>query len=113
MFYIGIKLNKVIDPKDFQKAESGPFIIAISNIAELENMGEPDAVETVTNNAEVSVVGHTIYVNNAEGAETTVYDINGQKIATAKDQENYEFAVRLDGIYFVKVGGASFKVMVK
>ncbi|MBR5433611.1 MAG: T9SS type A sorting domain-containing protein, partial [Bacteroidales bacterium] len=69
--------------------------------------------ETIGNNSEVYAIGHTIYVNNAEGAEAIVYDINGQKIATAKEQDNYEFSIRIDGIYLVKVGGASFKVMVK
>ncbi len=113
IYYVGIKLNELIDPKDFMKAESGPFSLALSNIAEAENNEEPEAIETIGNNAEVYAIGHTIYVNNAEGAEAIVYDIKGQKIATAKEQDNYEFSIRIDGIYLVKVGGASFKVMVK
>ena len=113
LFYVGIKLNEVIDPKDFMKAESGPFALALSNIAEAENNEEPEAIETIGNNAEVYAIGHTIYVNNAEGAEAIVYDIKGQKIATAKEQDNYEFSIRIDGIYLVKVGGKTVKVVLK
>ncbi|MBR5433383.1 MAG: InlB B-repeat-containing protein [Bacteroidales bacterium] len=113
IFYVGIKLDKVIDPKQFLKAESGPFSLALSNIAEAENNNEQNAVESLGNNAEVYAISHTIYVSNAAGVETIVYDIHGQKIAAAKEQDYYEFPVKTDGVYFVRVGGMSFKVVIQ
>ena len=111
IFYVGIKLDKVIDPKKFLKAESGPFVIALSNIAEAENNV---AVCRITkSNAEVYAIGHTIYVKNEEYAETAVYDVKGRKINFAKDATEYEFNIKLDGVYFVKVGESTFKVIIK
>ena len=111
-YYVGVKLPETINPKtQFLKAESGPFAIALSNIAEVENYV---AVQTVVkSNAEVYAIGHTIYVKNAEYAETAVYDVNGGKINFAKDAAEYEFDIKLDGVYLVKVGNETFKVVIK
>jgi hypothetical protein len=112
IFYVGIKLNEVIDPKDFMKAESGPFALALSNIAEAENMDQ-DAVPEMENSIVAYAVGHTIYVKNADGKTIELYDASGRKINTATGSEITEFAVPLDGIYFVKVEGETFKVIVR
>ena len=112
IFYVGIKLNEVIDPKDFMKAESGPFALALSNIAEAENMDQ-DAVSDLENSVVAYAVGHTIYVKNADGKTIELYDASGRKINTATGNEVTEFSVRLDGIYFVKVEGETFKVIVR
>ncbi len=112
IFYVGIKLNEVIDPKDFMKAESGPFALALSNIAEAENMDQ-DAVSELENNVVAYAAGHTIYVKNADGKTVELYDASGRKLNTATGSEITEFAVRLDGIYFVKVEGETFKVLVR
>ena len=111
-YYVGVKLPEAINPKtQFLKAESGPFSIALSNIAEVENYV---AVQTIVkSNAEVYAIGHTIYVKNAEYAETAVYDVNGSKINFAKDAAEYEFDIKLDGVYLVKVGNETFKVVIK
>ena len=112
IFYVGIKLNEVIDPKDFMKAESGPFALALSNIAEAENMDQ-DAVSDLENSVVAYAAGHTIYVKNADGKTIELYDASGRKINTAAGSEITEFTVRLDGIYFVKVEGETFKVIVR
>ena len=112
IFYVGIKLNEVIDPKDFMKAESGPFALALSNIAEAENMDQ-DAVSDLENSVVAYAAGHTIYVKNADGKTIELYEASGRKINTATGNEITEFAVRLAGIYFVKVEGETFKVLVR
>ncbi len=112
-YYIGIVLSEEINPKtQFMKVESGPFVMAISNIAEVENDDEnPTIVENLENQVVVYAVGHTIYVKNAEGDDITIYDNNGRTIANVADEN--EIFVRLDGTYFVKVGNESFAVVIK
>ncbi|MCQ2608569.1 MAG: T9SS type A sorting domain-containing protein, partial [Bacteroidales bacterium] len=116
-YYIGIVLPEEINPKtQFMKAESGPFSLALSNIAEAENDEEPNAVEDVKNAVVVYAIGHTINVKNAEGNEVTIYDNSGRAIThtPANNASNVmQFDVRLDGTYFVKVGNESFVVIVK
>ena len=112
-YYVGVKLPEAINPKtQFLKAESGPFSLAMSNIAELENI-DVSIHTVVESNVEVYSVGHSIYVKNAEYAETAVYDVKGGKINFAKDATEYEFNIKLDGVYLVKVGESTFKVIIK
>jgi len=114
-YYVGVKLPEVVNPKtQFMKAESGPFIIALSNIAEVENNDDDVAVGTIEkSNAKAYAIGHTIYVNNPAFLETTIFDINGHKLANSQKQEYLEVSVKLDGVYVVKVGEELFKVVVK
>ena len=114
-YYVGVKLPEVVNPKtQFMKAESGPFIIALSNIAEVENNDDDVAVGTIEkSNAKAYAIGHTIYVNNPACLETTIFDINGHKLANSQKQEYLEVSVKLDGVYVVKVGEELFKVVVK
>ncbi|MBQ3990941.1 MAG: SprB repeat-containing protein, partial [Bacteroidales bacterium] len=112
-YYVGVKLPETINPKtQFLKAESGPFAIALSNIAEVENYV---AVQTVVkSNAEVYAIGHTIYVKNAEGKSISLFDNNGRAMERRNAElSTEEFSVRLDGVYFVKVDGESFAVIVR
>ncbi|MBP5723960.1 MAG: InlB B-repeat-containing protein [Bacteroidales bacterium] len=113
IYYVAIKLNGIIDPKDFMKAESGPFAIALSNIAEAENMGDPDAIESVEYEIEAYAVGHTIYVKNAGESPVKLYDVRGQRINSSDGQDEYEFNVSLGGVYLVKVGNKTAKVLVQ
>ena len=95
------------------KAESGPFSIAISNIAEAET-NEDVAIRTIAESSvDVYSVAHTIYVKNAAGSETTIYDINGQKLTSADGLDEYAFPIKQDGVYIVMVGKEIFKVVVK
>ncbi len=113
IFYVGVKLDKVIDPKQFMKAESGPFALALSNIAEAESMDIPDAVECVVNSVEVSIINHTIFVKNAANKTIDVYGINGCKIVSVNGLEINAIDVPHDGVYFVVVDGKATKVLVK
>ncbi|MBO7055506.1 MAG: InlB B-repeat-containing protein [Bacteroidales bacterium] len=113
-YFVGIKLPEVIDPKtQFMKAESGPFALAISNIAEVENTDIPDAVAEMSSNSNIFAIGKTIYVKNAEGAKATVYDVSGHKIAFAEGRDEYTFFIKNDGVYFVKIGDKTFKIIVE
>ena len=113
-YYVGMVLPEEINPMtQFMKAESGPFSIALSNIAEVESDG-PDAIYDLSgSNAKAYAWGHTIYVKGAACEDVAVYDVNGRKIDAAEGQDEYEFQVRLDGVYFVKVGEYTFKVVVE
>ena len=97
------------------KAESGPFSLAVSNIAEVENEIEPAAVEDVLNAVVVYAVNHTINVKNAKDKAITVYDNTGRVIShtSSADEVIQSFDVRLQGVYFVKVEDQSFTVIVK
>ncbi len=113
-YYVGVKLPEVVNPKtQFLKAESGPFVLAISNIAEVETV-EDVAIRTIAeSNANVYSVGHTIYVNNPDCLEITVYDINGRKLVNAQKQDNFSVSVKLDGVYVVTVGKQIVKIIVE
>ena len=111
-YYVGVKLPETINPKtQFLKAESGPFSIALSNIAEVENYVAVQNV--VKSNADVYAIGHTIYVKNPDGLETTIYDIKGRKLEISTTDYSSEFFMTLNGIYLVKVGELTFKVIIK
>ena len=113
VYYVGVKMDKIINPKDFQKAESGPFAIAISNIAEAENQDIPDAIESMENAVAVYAINHAIYVNNAEGKNIEVFEIGGKKVASVIGSETTKITVARDGVYLVVVDGKSTKVLVK
>ncbi len=117
-YCVAIVLPEEINPKtQFMKAESGPFSIALSNIAEAENeeIDDPTGLKEVENAVVVYAIGHTIYVKNAEGNDITIYDNNGRVITNRNGESDMDvsFEVRLDGTYFVKVGNESFAVIVK
>ncbi|MBR4115136.1 MAG: InlB B-repeat-containing protein, partial [Bacteroidales bacterium] len=113
-YYVGMVLPEEINPMtQFMKAESGPFSIALSNIAEVETDDQDAVYDLSGSNAKAYAWGHTIYVKGAEGEDVAVYDVKGRKIDAAEGQDEYEFNVRLDGVYFVKVGEYTFKVVVE
>ncbi len=113
-YFVGIKLPEVIDPKtQFMKAESGPFSLAISNIAEVETNGDV-AIRTVAESTvDVYSVARTIYVKNAAGVETAIYDVSGQKITSAEGLDDYAFPIKHNGVYVVTVGKQAFKIIVE
>lgn len=120
-YYVAIKLPEEIDPQtQFMKSESGPFTLAISNIAELENEA-PNAIHDVENAVFVYVVNHAINVKNADEKDIVIYDNNGRVIThsgvlqtpTTNTSNITQFNIPLDGIYVVKVGNESFVVIVK
>jgi len=114
-YYVAIKLKDTIDVNEYLKAEAGPFVLAMSNIAEIENEQEcyPTAVNTVENNVIVYAANKTIYVKNAT-VQASVYNSAGALVTQSQnDSEIQEIAVEKVGIYFVKIANKMYTVIVK
>ena len=113
-YFVAVELPAVIDVnKPFVKAESGPFSLAMSNIAEVENQGT--AIALVDENmANVYSAHNAIVVENAGENQITICNAIGQTIARAKGENNRQkiFAVE-SGIYIVIVGNKAVKVVVE
>ncbi|MBO4778540.1 MAG: leucine-rich repeat protein, partial [Bacteroidales bacterium] len=83
-YYVGVELPETIDINDpFVKAESGPFNLAISNIAEVENQGTAIALVD-ENSVNVYSSHNAIVVENAGENQITICNAIGQTIARAK-----------------------------
>ena len=108
-YYVAIELPQTIDPNVLLKSENGPFLLAISNIAEVET--DPTAVAKVQDsNVEIRVEGRVITILNAEtGAK--VYDVSGRLVAASDVAPVQQVEVAKAGVYFVKVGDNVFKVV--
>lgn len=114
-YYVAIKLKDTVDVNEYLKAEIGPFVLAMSNIAEIENEQEcyPTAVNTVENNVIVYAANKTIYVKNAT-VQASVYNSAGALVTQSQnDSEIQEIAVEKVGIYFVKIANKMYTVIVK
>ena len=110
-FYVAIELVHPVYVNEFLKAENGPFIIAISNIAELENR---DAVDDITENQVLAFGGDkSIFVNNANGEDVIVCDLTGKTIARKQNVDSTTIPVQTAGVYIVIVGDRAFKVVVQ
>lgn len=93
------------------KAESGPFSLALSNIAELEGF---DAVANVKNVAFVYAKDKNIFVRGAK-SNITVYDLQGRFVAQQiVDQDIETISIVKNGVYLVLVDEQqAFEVFVK
>ena len=110
-FYVAIELVHPVYVNEFLKAENGPFIIAISNIAELENR---DAVDDITENQVLAFGGDkSIFVNNANGEDVIVCDLTGKTIVRKQNVDSTTIPVQTAGVYIVIVGDRAFKVVVQ
>ena len=110
-FFISVELIEVIDVNKPMKSESGPFALAISNIAELENR---DAIEDIPENSAVVFANHkNIIVNSTEQANVVVFDIAGKCVAQQKSVQYTEIPVAMLGVYVVLVGNKAYKVVVE
>jgi len=112
-YYVGVVLPKEIDINaPFQKAESGPFVMAISNIAEVENKTAIASVDE--NSVSVYVANNAIVVENADEQQITICNAIGQPIVRTKgmNETRRTFAVE-KGIYIVIVGNKAAKVLVE
>ena len=113
-YFVGIKLPEVIDPKtQYMKAESGPFALAISNIAEVENNV---GIYTVASNLDIYTFGHTIVVETTAfiGSDIMVYDINGRTVAkVSANDERTEINVTRTGVYGVRIENVSTTVVIR
>mgnify|MGYP003294107652 FL=1 len=115
-YVVGIVLPEEVDPTiTYSKAESGPFSLAISNIAEVENTDPYDAVEEQTiQSARIYTIGHTIYVADAN-SNVVLYDVNGRVISQKEADENgnAEFSVAQSGAYVVQTTTTKQVVIVR
>ena len=112
-YYVAVVLPTEINENEPLKAESGPFALAISNIAEVENDGDIDAVDAVENEAVVYANGKNIVVLNANGKNVTINDITGRTIAQEKAVQSTVIPVQQVGVYLVTVGDKVQKVVVE
>jgi hypothetical protein len=113
-YYVAVKLPKEINVNDpFVKAESGPFSLAISNIAEVEN--QETAIALVDENSVNVYSSHNaIVVENAGENQIVICNAIGQTIARAKGENNRQKIFTVEaGIYIVIVGNKAFKVAVE
>lgn len=86
------------------KAESGPFALALSNIAELENV--EDAVVNVQSGALVYTRDKNIIVKGAQSS-VVVYDIQGRFVTQTKVSQDVEtISIDHNGCYLVLVDDA-------
>ena len=111
-YYVAIVLPDTIDVTKPLKAESGPFAIAISNIAEVENE-TPDAVATVQNTYSISVKHKAIIISNIQNEDVAIYDVTGKCLYSISKAKQAEATVPIAGTYVVKVGDARENVVVK
>ena len=112
-YYIGIALPNEIDINEpFVKAESGPFVMAISNIAEVEN--QTSIMSVNENSMSVYAANNAIVVENAGEQQITICNAIGQPIVRTKgmNETRRTFAVE-KGIYIVIVGNKAAKILVE
>ena len=94
------------------KAESGPFSLAMSNVAELENA---DAVSNVEKQAAFVYSAHKSIIVKGAQKLIAVYDLQGRIVAQQKANQGVAtIPMAKDGIYIVVVDGQqAFEVFVK
>ena len=112
-YYVGVELPETIDINDpFMKAESGPFNLAISNIAEVENKTAIPFVEEKPVN--VYAAHNAIVVENAGENQIVICNAIGQTIVRAKGNNEAVKSFNVEkGIYIVIVGNKAVKVVVE
>ncbi len=111
-YFIAVDLIEEIDVTQAMKSESGPFVIVVSNIAELENF--VDAIDGIPENqAIVYAKGKNIVINSTEQANVVVFDIAGQLVAQQNAVQSTMIPVKTAGVYVVIVGDKAYKVVVE
>jgi hypothetical protein len=115
-YNVAIELPREINPKNkWQKAESGPFVIALSNIAEVENGTATDDI--VSNNVKVYSFAKQIIIENAENQLVKVCDNTGRELyrknASQVCGQQLHVDIKTSGLYFVMVGIQAFTVIVE
>ena len=110
-FFVTVELTEIVDVNKPMKAEGGPFAIAFSNLAEVENA---DAIEVVPENPSfIFSKNKTIFISNAGENNIFVCDMTGKIIAQRQKVNSAEIHVKLAGVYLVIVGDKVFKVVVE
>ena len=114
-YYVAILLHDTIDVNKPLKAESGPFSLAISNVAELETSSEEvDAITDITvNQAVVYADKKNIIVESSIPNDVTVFDLAGKIITHKQNIETTKIPIQTAGVYMVFVGDKAYKVVLK
>lgn len=111
-YYVGVVLPKEIDVNaPFMKAETGPFSLAVSNIAEIEN--ETAIMGSIAARPAISIADRNIIVENANAQKIVVCSAMGHTIASTYGLEKTSVSVPTAGTYIVIVAGKTFKVLVQ
>ncbi|MCQ2608677.1 MAG: hypothetical protein MJ197_08335 [Bacteroidales bacterium] len=107
-YYVAVELPNIVDVNEpLQKAEGGPFVIVISNIAEIEN---ETTISNITENAvKVYANQKSIVVEHAIDQNVIVCEATGKKVFEGIASE---IPVKTVGVYIVIVGNKTFKVVV-
>ena len=112
-YYVAIVLPDTIDITKPLKAESGPFALAISNIAEMENTQIPDAIVGVRNTYSISVKDKTITIKDVQDEDISIYDVTGKCLYSVPKTKYVEATMPMIGAYVVKVGENRQNVIIK
>ena len=114
-YYVAILLHDTIDVNKPLKAESGPFSLAISNIAELETSSEE--IDAITDITESQAVVYTdeknIIVESSIPNDVTVFDLAGKIIVHKQNVETTKIPIQTAGVYLVFVGNKAYKIVLK
>lgn len=109
-FFVTVELTEIVDVTQPMKAEGGPFAIAFSNLAEVENA---DAIGEVEENSPlVFSKNKTIFISNAGENNIFVCDMTGKIIAQRQKVDSAEIPVKTAGVYVVIVGDRVFKLRI-
>lgn len=109
-YFVAVELIDTIDVNQYLKAEGGPFSIAFSNIAEIENRDVVD--EFSKNQSLVFSKNKTIFISNAGENNIFVCDMMGKIIAQRQKVDSAEIPVKTAGVYVVIVGDRVFKLRI-
>lgn len=113
-YYVAILLHDTIDVNKPLKAESGPFSLALSNIAELENSVDVDVIaDNAENQAIVYANKKKIVVESTSQENVSVFDIAGKLVAQQNAVQSTTIPVKNVGIYVVVVGENAYKIVVE
>jgi hypothetical protein len=113
-YYVAILLHDTIDVNKPLKAESGPFSLALSNIAELENSVDVDVIaDNAENQAIVYANKKNIVVESTSQENVSVFDIAGKLVAQQNAVQSTTIPVKNVGIYVVVVGENAYKIVVE
>ena len=113
-YYVAILLHDTIDVNKPLKAESGPFSLALSNIAELENSVDVDVIaDNAENQAFVYANKKNIVVESTSQENVSVFDIAGKLVAQQNAVQSTTIPVKNVGIYVVVVGENAYKIVVE
>lgn len=120
-YFVAVEMPEDFDVKDLLKAESGPFSLAMSNIAESEQSVNIENVPAVFNQISVypTIVKDVVTVNvGNKQAQVSLFSIIGEKLYSAEVSQTAEINMSAmpHGIYTVVVTvdgvGYGYKVIV-